>query len=297
MGPIDPKTCQGQSPGAGGRIWPSPDFQRRDENRSHLRWHLALRWPGARTQCPGLAEPELRSSWWVWVCVLGGQLHPPGPSCHPWVPRGWGTPKLGEQQAQAARSRCCWAHGDGSMAPKWGPAAEPGSLSSFPSPPAVWCHAKHPGLSGRSTPGCSCRAQSTPAHAGKHPRSWGDIPNDAPQPVCLRNGVVGGRMPPTPLWRWDPVQAAGHGAQPSPATSTVSHGPALAPAGFLRRDSAPALPGGNGSHGVPQNSPWDPSPMWQAGEGGSCIVGGQGGGGNWPCPGEQGAGWERGSWL
>lgn len=234
----------------------------------------------------------------MWVCVLGVSFTPQDPPAphgclEAGKPQSWGSSRHRLPAADAAgdTGTGAWPLNGDQLRSLAAPS------SSFPSPPAVWCHAKHPGLSGRSTPGCSCRAQSTPAHAGKHPRSWGDIPNDAPQPVCLRNGVVGGRMPPTPLWRWDPVQAAGHGAQPSPATSTVSHGPALAPAGFLRRDSAPALPGGNGSHGVPQNSPWDPSPMWQAGEGGSCIVGGQGGGGNWPCPGEQGAGWERGSWL
>lgn len=140
-----------------------------------------------------------------------------------------------------------------------------------------------------------------PTQGSIHEAQW-DSPNYAPQPFCLQNGGVGGRMPPTLLRHWDPVQAAGHSAQPSPATSTMSHGPALAPAGFLHRDSAPALPDGNGSHGVPQNPPaipqnppWDPSPAWQ--EGGSCIVGGQGGGGSWRCPEEWGAGWERGSRL
>lgn len=159
-------------PGAGGRIWPSPDFPRRDENRSHLRWHLALQWPQARTQHLGLAEPELRSSWWVWVCVLGVSFTPPGPSCHPWVPQGWGCSRHRLPAADAAgdTGTGTWSLNGDQL---WSLAA----LSSpFPSPPAVWCHPKHPRLSRSSTPGCSCHAQSTPAHTGKHPRSTGGQP-------------------------------------------------------------------------------------------------------------------------
>lgn len=168
-----PQNILGTGPGyvgAGGRIRPSPDFPRRDENHSHLRWHLALRWPQARTQHPGLAEPELRSSWWVWVCVLGVSFTPQDPpATHGCLeagePRSWGSSRHRLPAADAAgdTGTGAWSLNGDQL---WSLAA---LSSSFPSPPAVWCHPKHLRLSRRSTPGCSCHAQSTPAHAGKHP--------------------------------------------------------------------------------------------------------------------------------